>query len=296
MTRSLRATSRAQLREFPMRVMITGHTGQLGAALHRLRPDAIGVSRAEMDLAHADSIAHVVQAIQPELIVHCAAWTDLDEAARRPEDAYGVNALGTQHLARAAAKLGATMVYISTNEVFDGVKTAPYFENDLPNPINAYGISKADGEALVQQALERYYIIRISWLTSPMGCGFLHRIQQLADEQSMLRVVMDEVASPTFVHDLAPAIWRLVQTGRFGVYHLTNQGYCSRYAFARRFLDLTGRSHIALEPITRAQFGRASTPPAFTPLANTRAAELGITLPDWQEALQAYLERARPLD
>jgi dTDP-4-dehydrorhamnose reductase len=273
-----------------MRVMITGHTGQLGSALHRLRPDAIGFGRAQMDLTDGDAVADAVNAYKPALIVHCAAWTDLDGAARNPELAYRVNALGTQHLAGASAKLGATLVYLSTNEVFDGNNTTPYLECDALNPINAYGISKAAGETIVQQTLERFFIVRISWLTSPGGRGFVQRIQQLADERGSLRVVTDEVACPTFVHDLAPAVWRLVDTERFGIYHLTNEGYCSRFAFARRILDLTGRSHVALEPITRAQFGRASTPPAFTPLANTRAAELGIKLPAWQVALHAFLQ------
>jgi len=270
------------------RVLITGHTGQLGQALLRLRPDAIGVSRPELELSDAHSIAAVMQAYRPNLIVHCAAWTAVDEAARQPEQAYRVNALGTQHLALAAAKLGATFVYISTNEVFDGTNGAPYLETDSPNPINAYGLSKWGGEKVVQQTLPSHVIIRTSWLTGASGRNFAHRMVQLADERGKLQVVTDEVACPTFVADLAPAIWRLIDTGQFGVYHLTNEGCCSRFEFAKQILHVTGRSHIPIEPIALAQFLRPSTPPRFTPLANLAAANLGIMLPAWTDSLQTF--------
>lgn len=276
-----------------MRVLITGHTGQLGQALLRLRPDAVGVSPPELELSDPTSIANVVQAFQPQMIIHCAAWTNVDEAAKQPEQAYRINALGTHHLALAAAKLGATLVYLSTNEVFDGAKTTPYFEYDQPNPINAYGFSKWAGEKVVQQSLQSFFIIRVSWLTGRGGRNFAHRIQQLADERGALKVVADEIACPTFVEDLAPAIWRLIDTRHFGVYHLVNEGHCSRLDFARHILDATDRSKIPVESITRAQFNRASTPPKFTPLANVAAANLGITLPAWQDSLQVFLRECR---
>jgi dTDP-4-dehydrorhamnose reductase len=275
-----------------MRVLITGHTGQLGQALLRLRPDAIGVSRPHLELNDPASIAQAVQTHCPQVIVHCAAWTAVDEATRQPEQAYRVNALATHHLALAAAKLGATFVYLSTNEVFDGGKTTPYFEYDAANPINAYGFSKWAGEKVVQQTLSSYFIVRVSWLTGAAGRNFAHRVQQLADERGSLQIVADEVACPTFVHDLAPAIWRLVETGCFGIYHLVNEGYCSRFDFARHILDATGRAHIRVEPITSAQFQRASTPPKFAPLANLAAANLGITLPAWQDSLRAFFAQA----
>jgi dTDP-4-dehydrorhamnose reductase len=136
----------------------------------------------------------------------------------------------------------------------------------------------------------RFYIVRTSWLTGHGGRNFVHRIQQLADERGQLSVVTDETANPTFIEDLADAIIKLVQSGRFGVYHLTNAGYCSRYEYARKILELSGRGHIPVEPITRADFARPSTPPEFSPLANTAAAALGITLRPWEEALAEFLK------
>lgn len=272
-----------------MRVLITGHTGQLGRALLQLRPDAIGASRPLLDLSEPATITRIVQTHLPHIIVHCAAWTDVDAAACQPGLAYQVNALGTRQLASAAARVGATLVYISTNEVFDGAKTTPYLENDATNPVNAYGFTKCAGEAFVRQTLPQHYIVRVSWLTGQGGRNFAHRIQHLADERGSLQVVSDEIASPTFVHDLAPALWRLVDTGQFGTYHLPNEGHCSRHDFARQILDATGRSAIPIEPIEQAQFKRASTPPKFAALANIAAANLGIVLPAWQSSLREFL-------
>jgi len=214
----------------------------------------------------------------------------VDGCARDPERAYRVNALGTQNVALACAEAGAAMVYISTNEVFDGEATEPYREWDPPHPINPYGRSKAAGEWFVRHLLTRFYIVRTAWLYAPGGRNFPHRIIQLADERGALRVVTDEVGNPTYAPDLAEAIAALIRTDAYGVYHLTNAGYCSRYDFAREILRISGREHVPVEPITLAEFQRASTPPRFAPLANTAAAALGITLQPWQEALAEFLK------
>ncbi len=273
-----------------MRILITGHKGQLGRALHAYWPDAVGADLPEVDITQPEALAALVDEHRPELIVHCAAMTDVDGAARDPAAAYRANGLGTQAVALAAARGGAALAYISTNEVFDGTKGAPYLEFDTPNPINPYGASKRAGEWFAQSLSSKFYIIRTSWLTGRAGRNFVHRIQQLADERGSLRVVTDEVACPTFVTDMAEALVRLVTTGAYGIYHLTNAGYCSRYDFARRILDLSGRSHVPIEPITLADYPRPSTPPPFSPLANFAAAALGITLQPWEAALETFLK------
>jgi dTDP-4-dehydrorhamnose reductase len=184
------------------------------------------------------------------------------------------------------------MLYVSTNEVFDGTKTEPYRELDTPNPINAYGYSKLAGEWFTRQHVARCFIVRTSWLTGAGGRNFAHRIQQLADETGRLRVVTDEVASPTFVPDLSEAMLRLIESGQYGLYHFVNAGYCSRFEYARRILELTGRRHVPLEPISLADHPRASTPPRFTPLANVGGAAIGIRLRPWEEALEEFLKQA----
>ncbi len=253
-------------------------------------PEAAGLDLPEVDITDPASVGAAIEAAQPEIIIHCAAMTDVDGAARHPEAAYRINGMGTQNVALAAARVGAALAYISTNEVFDGAKREPYFEFDPPHAINPYGQSKLAGEWFVTHLTARFYVIRIAWLAAPGGRNFVHRIQQLADERGPLKVVTDEVANPTFVGDLAEAIVQLINTGRFGLYHLTNSGYCSRYEYAKKILELTGRGHLPVEPITLAEFPRPSTPPKFTPLANTAAAALGITLRPWEEALAEFLK------
>ncbi len=272
-----------------MRVMITGHTGQLGRALHRRLPEAHGVSRPEVDITDPASFQAAVSQHRPDLILHCAAYTDVDGAARDPGLVYRVNGLGTQNAAAAAEASGAALAYISTNEVFDGEKAEPYREFDPPNPLNPYARSKLAGEWYASHLCSRFYIIRTAWLYSAGGNNFLHTVQRKADRDGRLRVVADEIATPTWVEDLAEAVIRLIHTGRYGIYHLTNSGWCSRLTFARKILELTDRQAVPIEPITRADFARPSKVPAFTALANTAAAALGITLRPWEEALEEFL-------
>jgi dTDP-4-dehydrorhamnose reductase len=180
------------------------------------------------------------------------------------------------------------MVYISTNEVFDGSSERPYLEFDKTNPINPYGESKLAGEAIAARLLHQLYVVRISWLFAPNGNNFVSKILARADQYGTLQVVTDEVANPTYAPDVAKAIWQLVTTGHYGIYHLVNEGYCSRYEYAVEILRQAGRSHVPVLPITRAQFQRASRPPAFAPLRNTVGTALGIRLRPWQEALRDY--------
>jgi dTDP-4-dehydrorhamnose reductase len=275
-----------------MRIFITGCKGQLGRALyaalgeHRLT----GCDLPELDITDRSAIGSAIADFGPDMVIHTAAWTDVDGCACDPERAYRVNALGTQNVALACAVGGAAMVYVSTNEVFDGTATEPYREWDPPHPINPYARSKAAGEWFVRHLLSRFYIARTAWLYASGGRNFPHRIVQLADERGTLRVVTDEVGNPTYTPDLAAAIAVLVQTGAYGVYHLTNAGYCSRYDFAREIVRVSGRGHVPIEPITLDDFKRASTPPCFAPLANIAAAALDIELRPWQEALEEFLK------
>jgi len=273
------------------RVLITGHKGQLGRELLARLPAATtqGIDLPEVDITCRSELMAAVEAMRPEVIVHCAAMTDVDGAARDPVAAYRINGLGTQNVALAAARVGAAVMYISSNEVFAGDQPEPYGEFDHPRPINPYGRSKLIGEWFVSHLLTRFYIVRTSWVSAPGGHNFIHRILQLADERGVLQVVTDEVANPTFAADLAEALVRLLDTECYGLYHLTNAGYCSRYEYARKILELSGREHVVVTPITRAQYPRASMPPAFAALANYAAAALGITLRPWEEALAEFV-------
>jgi dTDP-4-dehydrorhamnose reductase len=273
-----------------VRIFITGHKGQLGRTLYAALAEhtLTGCDLPELDITDREAIGAAIAGFAPDVVIHAAAWTDVDGCARDPNKAYRANALGTQNVALACAACGAAMVYVSTNEVFDGEATEPYREWDPPHPINPYARSKAAGEWFVRHLLTRFYIARTAWLYAPGGRNFPHRIIQLADEREVLRVVADEVGNPTYAPDLAAAIAALIRTGAYGVYHLTNAGYCSRYDFAREILRISGREHVPVETLD--EFQRASTPPRFAPLANTAAAALGIEPRSWQDALEEFLK------
>ncbi len=277
-----------------MRVFITGCKGQLGRELYEVLEDhtLMGCDLPELDITDRAGIKAAVVDFAPDVVIHAAAWTDVDGCARDPDRAYSINALGTQNVALACAACDATMVAVSTNEVFDGTATAPYREWDAPNPINPYARSKAAGEWFVRHLLNRFYITRTAWLYADGGRNFSNprRILELAEEHGRLKVVDDEVGNPTCASDLAAAIAALIRTEAYGVYHLVNAGYTSRYEYVREVLRLGGREDIPVEPISLDDFDRPSTPPRFAPLANTAAAALGITLPPWQEAVAAFLD------
>jgi dTDP-4-dehydrorhamnose reductase len=275
-----------------MRVFITGCKGQLGRALNAALTEThtlAGCDLPALDITEREAIHAAIADFAPDVVIHAAAWTDVNGCARQPEQAYRVNAVGTQNVALACAASDAAMVYISTNEVFAGQAEAPYREWDPPHPINPYGRSKAGGEWFTRHLLTRFYIVRTAWLYAPGGANFPHRIIELADELGELRVVTDEVGNPTFAPDLAEALGRLIETEAYGVYHLTNAGHCSRYDFAREILRISGRADVPVEPITLDDFERDSTPPRFAPLANTTATALGIQPRPWEEALEKFL-------
>ncbi len=272
-----------------MRIAITGDKGQLGTALKAALPgaDLILVDLPEWDITDPGQAARLADS-RPDVMIHCAAMTDVDGCARNPDLAYHVNAFGTQNVALACQKAGAALVHISTNEVFDGTATEPYRELDPTHAINPYGASKLAAEQIAAGLVRELYIVRISWLFAAGGKNFVSKMVELADKHGELRVVADEIANPTYAPDLAAALARLIQTEQYGIYHLTNAGYCSRHEFAVEIMKQGGRAHVPVLAITSAQFQRASKPPLFAPLHNTAGAALGITLRPWQAALAAY--------
>jgi len=275
-----------------MRVFIIGSKGQLGQALMAMLAghELTGVDLPECDITDRPQIEAAIAQTAPDVVIHCAAMTDVDGCARDPHMAYRVNGLGTQNVALACQAGGAALLYISTNEVFDGCADRPYTEFDAPNPINPYARSKLAGECYTRHLLTRFYIVRTAWLYAPGGRNFPHRIVQLADQHGRLRVVTDEIGSPTYVADLAQAIGQLVLSGQYGVYHFVNAGMCSRFEFAREILRLTGRSAVPVDATTLSEFERDSTPPPFAPLDNVAGAAIGIHLRPWQAALAEFLD------
>lgn len=277
-----------------MRILVTGALGRLGRRLVDLlqacEHEVTGVDIDTMDITNPANVAQVFDASRPELVLHCAAMTAVDYCALHPDEALAINGFGTQTVALACQSHDAALLYVSTNEVFDGISQRDYQEYDAPNPVNPYGYSKWVGEQVVRDLVRKHYIVRTSWLFAHGGQNFVQTMLKAAHDGKRLRVVTNEISSPTYNDDLADAIVRLITTGQYGIYHLINGGHTSRYAFARYILDLAGYADTPVEPIALAEYRRASMPPQYAVLRNVAAARLGITLRPWQDALVAFLE------
>jgi dTDP-4-dehydrorhamnose reductase len=248
----------------------------------------MGLDLPEADITDPSSIIDKVADHQPDVVIHAAAMTDVDGCEQDPELAFRVNVTGTQNIALACERCGAAMLHVSTNDVFDGKLGRPYYEWDTPSPQSVYAQSKAAAEFYVRTLLNRFYIVRTAWLYARGGRNFVTKIIAAADQQGALKVVTDEVSAPTYAPDLADAIARLIRTRHYGLFHFTNSGFCSRYEWTCKILELSGRGQVPVEPITTDQWQRSAPPPIYAPIVNFAGAALGITLRPWEVALQAY--------
>lgn len=276
-----------------MHVLVVGGMGQLGRAFLSVFGALPGVRTSSWDLPEDDitdpAISDRIAGLHPDLVLNAAAWTNVDGAESNPDGAYASNALGPRHLAEGCKRCGASLVQISTNEVFPGMPGQFYREYDMPAPSSVYARSKAAGERAVQMTLDQHYVVRIAWLFGQWGNHFPIKIVAAADKYGALRVVDDEIGNPTYTFDVARSVARLVETGRYGIYHLVNEGSASRFEFAREVLVRTGRQAIPIEPISLDTWPRPAPPPKHAVLVNQAAAALGIRLPSWQDALDEYL-------
>ena len=269
-----------------MRVLISGGTGQLGSALLRTARavDCFAPDRQQLNLTDFDALWAQVKLFKPDLIFHAAAMTDVDGCEREPDVAWRVNALSTQHLAAIANEIGARLVYISTNFVFDGEADEPYHEFAPTGPISVYGASKLAGEVAVRALCPRHFVVRTAMVFDESGKNFVNTMLRLASSRSSLTVVSDQFGNPTYARDLAEAIWTLVEQPSYGTFHLTNAGAVSWFAWAVEIFRLAG-VEMSVEPIPASAYQRAARPPRNGALANLAAASRGIALPAWQDAL-----------
>lgn len=282
-----------------MRLALIGANGQLGYDLmQRLAgQDAVPLTHADLDIADGDAVERVLDAAACDVVINLAAYHRVDdcEAPGNAERAFLVNGLGVRNLARHCARTGRVLVHFSTDYVFDGRAGRPYTEEDAPRPLSVYGASKVAGEHFVQALCERYYLIRTTGLygvvgSSGKGGNFVETMISRGRAGAPLRVVDDQVMSPTATADLAGKVLELIATGRYGLYHITNSGWCSWYEFARTIFELDG-INADLQPTTSAAFGAAARRPAFSALENRRLVAAGLTpLRPWREALADYLK------
>jgi dTDP-4-dehydrorhamnose reductase len=287
------------------KILITGAGGMLGTSLcqmlspshyvvgllHEREVDVLPDTEfATADITQPDEIGKVVQDVAPDIIIHAAAYTDVDGCDLNPEVAFTVNSEGTKNVALACRECAGELVYISTDYVFDGTASTPYPEAHPPTPQTVYGKSKHLGETHVAELLSRWYIVRTSWLFGAGGKNFVDTISKLAQERDELRVVHDQVGCPTFCEDLAQAISKLIQTKHYGIYHITNSGHCSWYQFSQEILRLTKHDDVRIVPIISAELDRPAKRPEYSVLAKTRLTEaVGLEIRSWQLALHSYL-------
>jgi len=278
-----------------MRTLIFGANGQLGRDLSlvfREEGEVLGLDQPEADITDETSIYPYVREFGPDLIINAAAYTDVEGAEDDLNGATLVNESGARNVADLAHHHRAPVVYYSTDFVFDGRKTAgAYTPEDKPAPLSVYGRTKLAGEHATTAANPHHYVLRTAWLYGPGGNNFVEKMLQLAQDRSSLKIVTDEVGSPTHTWDLAEATRDLVKTGKYGTYHAANTGAVSRFDFATRIFELAGVD-IAVEPCLGATFPAKARRPAHAPLDGTLLAEaLGRPMPDWDDALARYMER-----
>ncbi len=283
-----------------MRILVTGAAGNLGGLLlgdlardgHEVAgADIVGESLERLDICDFPATRQLLQKLRPQLVIHAAAWTDVDGCAREPDRALQINGFGTQNVALAAAAVNAELAYISSNEVFSGRDRQPLDEFASPEPRNPYGYSKRAGELAVVAHCSRHYIVRTAWLFAHGGRNFIQAILAAGRAGKPVRVVSNEVANPTYTNDLSTALVRLIATGRHGTYHFVNEGACSRLQFARYAFDRSGLADAPIQAISSHQWPRPASPPEYAALVNHAGRHLGITLRPWQAAVDSFLSQ-----
>jgi dTDP-4-dehydrorhamnose reductase len=271
------------------RVLITGQNGMLGreltAHLTAKGYEVVGATSSQLNLLQTlEAMTKTVAFWAPDVIVHGAAFTDVDGAERNPELAMAINKDGTRKLAIIAQRLGVPLAMVSTDYVFDGLQQRPYQTTDRPNPINTYGLSKYYGELMVTELLEAYYLIRTSWLYGIHGKNFVKFVLDAAREGREIRVIDDQVGSPTWTGTLADQIERIMTSGQYGTYHAADQGEVSRFEQAQAICKAAGLSTEHIRPVSASVFNLPANRPGYSVL-NTGS----LSVPRWETALEGYL-------
>ncbi len=279
-----------------MKVLVTGSHGMLGTDIINLLRGkdlkVIDVPHEEFDVTHEDEVLRFILKCMPDVIINCAAFTDVDRCETESKMAYRVNAIGPKNIATAAKKCDTKVVQISTDFVFDGNSNIPYSEKDLPNPLSEYGKSKLEGERNVQNNGDMYLIVRASWLFGRSGTNYVGKMIELAKKNSDLYIVNDEIGSPTYTVDLAEVLWTLIKQKYEGIFHVANEGNCSRYEWSRKIFEIMGYNIKNIHPIDSSQYKRPAKVPLNSVLNCQKLTKVtGFRMRHWEEALSAYLNK-----
>ncbi|MGG1911805.1 dTDP-4-dehydrorhamnose reductase [Priestia megaterium] len=276
-----------------MNILITGAKGQLGQELvNDLKETSWtinGLGREELDITNYKEVERIILSLQPDVIIHSAAYTQVDQAETEVEKAFLVNGEGTKNIAKLANQIGAKICYVSTDYVFDGKKEGAYSINDTKNPQTVYGKSKLAGEKYIQEYCEKFFIVRTSWVFGLYGPNFVKTMLNLAEKKEEIGVVHDQIGSPTYTPDLSKFLIQLVQTEKFGVYHASNTGTCSWYEFASEIFKQADKS-LKINPLTTKEFPKPAKRPANSVLSQNNLEEQGFEkLQHWKEAVKDFI-------
>lgn len=276
-----------------MKLLVTGVKGQLGYDVCKVLSargiEHRGVDIEDFDITNAQAAHDYIAAYRPDGVIHCSAWTAVDRAEDELEKVRAVNAEGPRNIASVCKEIGAKLVYISTDYVFPGTGDRFYEPDDPTGPLGAYGVTKLEGEQAVQALLERYFIVRVSWVFGKNGNNFVRTMLRLAETKSELNVVCDQIGSPTYTADLAPLLCDMVVSEKYGVYHATNEGICSWAEFAEEIFRLAGKD-VKVNPVPTSEYPTRAARPLNSRMSKAKLEEMGFSrLPDWHNALVRYL-------
>ena len=279
------------------KVLITGANGQLGKELVELFTEkgfeVYGLGRDKMDITNQAQVQEVINTLKPNIVLHSAAHTQVDLAESEPEQAFSINAYGTRNVAVAAEAVGAKLVYVSTDYVFDGTTDEPYTEFSPTSPLGIYGKSKLAGEQFVRDLHSKFFIVRTSWVYGKHGTNFVKTMLKLGEEKKELSVVSDQIGCPTYTLDLAHVILDLVDTQKYGVYHVSNSGSCSWYEFAKEIFKIS-KMEVQVKPCTTEDFIRPAKRPKYSVLGNLSVKLNNFKEPrSWKSGLKEFLENMR---
>ncbi|MBQ3584097.1 MAG: dTDP-4-dehydrorhamnose reductase [Lachnospiraceae bacterium] len=277
-----------------MKVLVTGVKGQLGFdvvnELKKHHIEAVGVDIEEMDITDKEAVDQVISEAGVDAVIHCAAYTAVDAAEDNMEICRRVNADGTRNIAEVCKKLDIKMMYISTDYVFDGEGERPWEPDDERDPLNAYGVSKYEGELAVQENTDKYFIVRIAWVFGVNGKNFIKTMLNLGKTHDTLTVVDDQVGSPTYTYDLAVLLVQMIQSDKYGIYHATNEGFCTWYDFAVEIFKQAGME-VKVLPVSSEEYKSKAKRPHNSRMNKDKLEKNGFDrLPAWQDALVRYLK------
>ncbi|MCE5324649.1 dTDP-4-dehydrorhamnose reductase [bacterium] len=281
-----------------MRVLVTGACGMLGRLVceglkkenHDIIPTDVIDGCEMLDISDTNAVFEIINRVKPEMVIHCAAMTDVDGCEREPDKAFKINAVGTWNLACACASIGCAIAYVCTDYVFNGEKGEAYTEFDPVNPISAYGASKLGGEMAVRELCPKHYVVRTSWVFAPHGKNFPLSILNAAQKNKQLRIVADQVGCPTYAKDLAQFLISLVGSPLYGVYHYTNAGSCSWYEFAKEILKKAGMTDVEVIPIKSEDWPTPTKRPKYSVLRHYKMELLGRdNARSWQDAVSEFV-------